>query len=92
MTLGMIGEILADMESRISLLENSQSNLSYIKEDIDNLTKRVDNIVQPQWTGKQWDKIQQLQSEVEGWRQKHAEALLAIDKQKKLEKTYQYNQ
>ena len=32
------------------------------------------------WQRNQWDKVQQLQSEVEGWREKHAEALLAIDR------------
>jgi len=35
---------------------------------------------EPEWTKRQWYKVQQLQSEVADWRQKHAEALLAIDK------------
>ena len=43
-------------------------------------------IPQPAWTGGQWDKVQQLQSEVQGWRQKHAETLLAIDKLVKAKK------
>ncbi len=37
-------------------------------------------ISEPEWTKKQWDALTQLRSEVAGWREKHAEALLAIDK------------
>ena len=83
LTLEMIGEILADMESGISSLEMRQPNLSYIKEDIEELKKKLDNLVQPEWTGKQWDIVEQILSEVRGWRQKHAETLLVADKAKK---------
>ncbi len=42
-------------------------------------------LVQPikeesEWVGKQWDVVTQLRSEVQGWRKKHAETLLALDK------------
>lgn len=43
----------------------------------------------PEWTGRQWDKVQQLQSEVEGWRQKHSETMLALDKLTKKIKLYE---
>ena len=38
---------------------------------------------EPVWLIKQWDKVQQLQSEVQGWRQKHAEMMVALDKLQK---------
>jgi len=75
-----LGDIVAELENRVALLEYSQPNLSYIKEDIEELKKELDSLIQPAWSKKQWDKVQQLQSEVMGWRQKHSEALLAIDK------------
>ncbi len=37
-------------------------------------------IIEPQWNNRQWDKVQQLESEVRGWRQKHAESLKDIDR------------
>ena len=43
--------------------------------------ERLPDRVEP-WTNRQWDKVQQLESEVVGWREKHAEVLLEIDKQK----------
>lgn len=78
-----IGEILAEFESHISYLEMSQPNLSYVNEDIEEIKKKLDNVIQPEWTKKQWDIVQQLQAEVRGWRQKHAEMMLALDKRKK---------
>ena len=39
---------------------------------------------EPEWTQKQGDTVQQLKSEVVGWRQKHALALLEIDSLKAL--------
>ena len=35
---------------------------------------------EPEWSLRQWDVVRQLQAEVRGWRQKHAEVLLAMDK------------
>ena len=83
MTLEMIGEMIADLDDRVRLLELSQPNLSYIKEDIEELKKKLDSLIQPEWTMKQWGMIRQLQAEVRGWRQKHAETLLVVDKAKK---------
>lgn len=37
-------------------------------------------LLEPVWTRRQYDKVQQLQSEVEGWRQKHAEMMKTLDK------------
>ena len=28
--------------------------------------------LQPEWTPKQWDKVQQLEAEIRGWRMKHS--------------------
>ncbi len=39
--------------------------------------------VQLEWSRHQWDVVQQLKDEVTGWREKHAEVLLAINKAKK---------
>ncbi len=41
-----------------------------------------EDIVQsePEWTSRQWDMVQQLRSEVTGWRKNHAEMMLAVDK------------
>lgn len=41
-----------------------------------------ESVIQPEWTNRQWDKVQQLESEVVGWREKHATTLLEIDKLK----------
>ncbi len=51
-----------------------------IDREIEKLLEIKPPIEQPEWTRKQWDAIQQLRSEVAGWREKHAESLLAIDK------------
>ncbi len=34
---------------------------------------------EPLWTARQWDSVEQLKSEVTGWRKKHAEMLLKLD-------------
>ena len=39
-----------------------------------------ERIQEPKWTARQWDKVELLESEVVGWRQKHAEALKEIEK------------
>lgn len=52
-----------------------------ILEDIRNKAPELE------WNGKQWDIVQQIQSELRGWREKHAEMLLKLDKlNKKLKK------
>lgn len=42
-------------------------------------TESTEPLPTPAWDKKQWDTVQQLQAEVRGWRQKHAEALKEID-------------
>ncbi len=34
------------------------------------------------WSNKQWDYVEQIKSEVTGWRQKHAEMMLKFDKKR----------
>ncbi len=46
----------------------------------------ANSLGQPEWSNRQWDKFQQLQSEIEGWRKKHAEVLLGLDRLKKQSK------
>jgi len=51
-------------------------------EEILTVEERLDMKPLPQakWAAKQWDKVQQLQSEVTGWREKHAKIMLAYEK------------
>ena len=42
---------------------------------------------QPQWVGSQWDALNQLKSEVQGWRQKHATMMTELDKLNKKPKS-----
>lgn len=41
--------------------------------------ERPSDRVEPRWAGRQWDKVQQLESEVVGWRKKHSLTLKEID-------------
>jgi len=52
-------------------------------QDLDDLGNRLRKYM-PEWNRKQWDKLQQLESEVKGWRPKHYEALTEIDRLTKL--------
>lgn len=49
---------------------------SYIDKDIG------ENKEQPEWTGRQWDKVQQLQAEIEYYRRERADLLLKVAKEK----------
>ena len=57
------------------LREELMMNLPYLKEE-----RPDESLPEPEWTKKQWGYVQQIKSEVVGWRQKHAELQLAIDK------------
>ncbi len=46
---------------------------------------------EPAWQKSQWDKVQQLQSEVVGWRQKHSEMMLELDKMRKPKRKLKYD-
>ncbi len=48
----------------------------------------VKPLPQPEWEVRQWDKVQQLQSEIIGWRPKHAEMMLKFDKKRKEEQPF----
>ena len=43
-------------------------------------TPTYETIPEPEWTRRQWDKVQQIQAEVEGWRPKHTEMERALEK------------
>lgn len=45
-------------------------------------TKLLEAHSEPKWTGRQRDILNQLRAEVTGWRKKHAELLLEVDKLK----------
>lgn len=84
-----ICEAIADLDDRMRLLEMSQPNLSDIEEGIEELKGKLASLFQPEWLERQWDMVQQLQAEVRGWRQKHAEVLLVIDQFTKKVKLYE---
>ena len=46
---------------------------------------------QPEWEANQWDAVTQLKSEVVGWRQKHDETLLELDKLRKPKRKSKYD-
>ncbi len=54
-----IQEGLADHETRILFLENS---LPFTKEGVSSQERGA--IIEPEWTRKQWDTVQQLQGQV----------------------------
>jgi len=56
------------------------SDILTTEERLGLLEGRLEPLPQPEWTEKQWDKVQQLQSEVVGWRPKLAKIQLAYDK------------
>ena len=66
------------LEARERLLQYKNKCQPYPAEQVS--SPLVPVIPAQPWQRNQWDKVQQLQSEVEGWREKHAEALLAIDR------------
>ncbi len=66
-----LGDILAEFENRISAIENALPNVHPGIKDVQ---------TEPQWVASQWDKVQQLHSEVQDWRQKHAEMMTELDK------------
>lgn len=37
-------------------------------------------LLQPEWGKRQWDVVLQVKAEVVGWREKHAEMMLKLDK------------
>ncbi len=53
-------------------------------------TQQAPNL-EPLWSSRQWDKVQQLQSEVMGWRQKHAEMMMELDKMRKPKRNPKYD-
>ena len=79
-----LGEVLSEFESRLGVLELSDNGalVHSLEERIKELEKTIEALKIPEWNRKQWDTVEQLQSEVRGWRQKHAELLLALDKRK----------
>ena len=65
-------DILSEHEDRLGILESRPG--TYSEPPIEKMPE------EPEWTAKQRDMINQLKSEVTGWRKKHAETLLALDK------------
>lgn len=68
-----LGELLSEWENRFSLIENSLPNSVSPPEP-------VQNVPEPEWSAKQRDAFLQLKSEVVGWRQKHAEMMVLLEK------------
>ncbi len=46
---------------------------------------------EPKWSNKQWDYVQQLESEITGWRQKHSEMMKTLDQLAKRPKKSRYD-
>ena len=84
----LTGETLAELENRISILENSMPNRS-IREIVLEVLKENQPPLETKWVVKQWDTVQQLLSEVRGWRKKHALTLKEVDRLKaKVDRTH----
>lgn len=70
-----LGEELAEFENRIALIENSMPN---------HREEQEERQPEPEWLVNQWDIVQQLQSEIRGWRTKYNETLNELEKLLKL--------
>lgn len=79
-----LGKILAERsEEERKDIHNLLNNFPILEtEQVEEDIKEV--LEAPQWVSGQWDAVDQLKSEVVGWREKHAKALLEIDKLRKL--------
>ncbi len=47
----------------------------------------VKSLPQPEWSGNQWDIVNQLRSEIRGWREKYNQTLNELEKLKPREET-----
>ena len=75
-----MGEVLADHENRISFLENCLPPIEAVATiEADDKGGALEGVPELKWLQNQRDVIQQLQSEVRGWRTKHADTLKEID-------------
>ena len=53
--------------------------------------KEVLSYPEPEWNKNQWDFVLQIKAEVQGWRQKHAEMMLELDKKQKPKRKPKYD-
>ena len=72
----LLGEHLAEIENRISFLENSQCNIPVTQES------EVVTEPEPQWSKRQWDYVKQLKSRVIHFEGKVEELMGTLKKKK----------
>jgi len=74
----MMEELMAEREPAwCSVADDKDTRIQELEQK---LTSMEESLISEPWNIKQWDIVNQMKAEVVGWRPKHSELQLAVDK------------